>query len=394
MTDSVYLAPPTQEAIHQDLQSVFRAGVKLALELALEQEIRAIVGADKWQRFQKGRRATRNGTYLRSLLTSVGLLEVSVPRTRDRGSACGVIGRYERRAEEINDAIVSAYVHGVSTRNMGDVTQSLLGENVSRSTVSRVTKTLEEQVEALRSSAITDPIVYLYLDATFLDARWARAVENVSALVAYGVDQSGHRRLLGVTIGAEESEDSWAELLEQLLSRGLKGVKLVIADAHAGIAKAVRRLLPEARQQRCVVHLQRNVFGKAPRRLRRRLASSMREIFRAPSLKDARQRLDELAQGLGKQVPEALAVLLDGFPAATQFYAFPRAHWTALRTTNGIERLHAEIKRRTRSVGAFPDRASALRLVTAVALDVATQWRRQRYVVMSEEVKAELAKVA
>jgi putative transposase len=394
VTESLYPEAPTQEVIRTDLQSVFRAAVEFTLEAVLEQHIREIVGADKWKRAQKGRRATRNGTYLRRLLTSVGLLNVAVPRTRENGSACDVIGRYERRSDEINDAIVSAYVHGVSTRNMRKVTDALIGEDVSRSTVSRVTKTLEEQVEALRSSAIADPIVYLYLDATFLDARWARTVENVSALVAYGVDHTGHRRLLGVTVGPEESEASWAELLEQLLDRGLKGVKLVIADAHAGLAKAVRRFLPEARQQRCVVHLQRNVFTKAPRRLRKRLAASIREIFRAPSLKDAQKRLDELAQGLGRQVPEAMAVLVDGFQAATQFYAFPRAHWTALRTSNGIERLHAEIKRRIRSVGAFPDRASALRLVTAVALEVAAQWRRQRYVGMSEEVQAELAKVA
>ncbi len=394
MTDSVYPEAPTQDVIRTDLQSVFRAAVEFTLEAVLEQHIREIVGADKWKRAQKGRRATRNGTYLRRLLTSVGLLNVAVPRTRENGSACDVVGRYERRSDEINDAIVSAYVHGVSTRNMRKVTDSLIGQDVSRSTVSRITKTLEEQVETLRSSAIADPIVYLYLDATFLNARWARAVENVSALVAYGVDEAGHRRLLGVTIGPEESEASWAELLEQLVARGLKGVKLVIADAHAGLAKAVRRFLPEARQQRCVVHLQRNVFAKAPRRLRRRLAGAIREIFRAPSPKDARKRLDELAQGLGRQVPEAMAVLVDGFQAATQFYAFPRAHWTALRTSNGIERLHGEIKRRIHSVGAFPDRASALRLVTAVALEVSTQWRRQRYVVMSEEVKAELAKVA
>src|SRR3954470_20687302 len=135
VTESVYPEAPTQEVIRTDLQSVFRAAVEFTLEAVLEQHIREIVGADKWKRAQKGRRATRNGTYLRRLLTSVGLLNVAVPRTRENGSACDVIGRYERRSDEINDAIVSAYLHGVSTRNMRKVTDALIGEDVSRSTV-------------------------------------------------------------------------------------------------------------------------------------------------------------------------------------------------------------------------------------------------------------------
>jgi transposase-like protein len=237
---------------------------------------------------------------------------------------------------------------------MGKVTKALLGEGVSRSTVSRITKELEDQVEALKKAPIDGPITYLYLDATFLDARWARTVENVSALVAYGVGANGHRQLLAITVGAEESEASWTELLQQLLDRGLSGVKLVIADAHAGLAKAVRLLLPEVRQQRCTVHLQRNVLTKAPHRLRARIAKEVSHVFTAPSLKEARHRLDQLKAGLGKQVPEAIEVLVAGFPAATRFYAFPVAHWKRIRSTNSLERLHGEIKRRTRAVGAFP----------------------------------------
>src|SRR5438105_2340615 len=142
-----------------------------------------------------------------------------------------------------------------------------MGENVSRSTVSRVTKELEAHVEAMRNAPIDSPIPYLYLDATFLDARLARTVENVSALVAYGVGTDGHRRLLAITIGPEESENSWRDLLQQLLDRGLAGVKLVIADAHAGLAAAVRHLLPEVHLQRCTVHFMRNVLARAPHRL-------------------------------------------------------------------------------------------------------------------------------
>jgi transposase-like protein len=223
---------------------------------------------------------------------------------------------------------------------------------------------------------------YLFLDATFLDARWARTVEDVSALVAYGIGLDGKRQLLAVTIGAEESEASWSELLARLNERGLSGVRLVVADAHAGLAKAVRKHIPEAPLQRCTVHLQRNVLAKAPQRLRSRLAKTVTQVFDAPSKAEAKKRADALAAGLGKQVPEAIACLEAGFEAATQFYAFPREHWHRIRSTNGLERLHGEIKRRTRAVGAFPDRASALRLVTAVALQVTAIWSDRRYLDM------------
>src|SRR6266540_1932158 len=167
-----------------------------------------------------------------------------VPRSREGGSAGGaVFERYKRRSAEVDDTMVAAYVHGASTRDIGQITEALMGEHVSRSTVSRAAKTLGTKVEDLRKAPIEGPIPYLFLDATFLDARWAREVENVSALVAYGV--------------------------------GLDGVQLVIADAHAGLAKAVRHHLPEAPLQRCCVHLQRNIVGKAPQKLRARLAKAV-----------------------------------------------------------------------------------------------------------------------
>ncbi len=203
-----------------------------------------------------------------------------------------------------------------------------------------------------RSWPIDGEHPYLYLDATFVDARWARKVENVSALVAYAVGPDGHRQLLGVLVAAEESEARWSELLQQLTDRGLTGVELVIADEHAGLAAAVRRWLPEAKRQRCTVHLQRNVLTKAPQRLRKRLAREVAGVFRASSLGDARKQLARLQTRWSKELPKAMACLTSGFTAATTFYA-------------------------------FPDRASALRLITAVALKVTTIWGERRYVDVS-----------
>ena len=262
------------------------------------------------------------------------------------------------------------------------------------SSTHRQAKRLEEAVENLRRQPIEGAHPYVYLDATFLDARWARKVENVSALVAYAVGPDGHRRLLGITIGPEESEASWAELLTQLLDRGLSGVQLVIADEHAGLAAAVRRFLPEVRRQRCTVHLQRNVLAKVPHRLRKRVAREVTTIFKSPGAAEAKKRLAEIKARWLKELPEAMTVLERGFASATQFYAFPEAHWARLRTTNSLERLHGEIKRRIRSVGAFPDRASALRLITAVALRTTELWGSRRYLDLSLLEPKEVAKAA
>jgi len=386
---------PTQENFQADLRTVFQGAVRLALESVLEEVVRDMIGARRWQRLGS-RKDVRNGTYLRRLLTTMGAIDVAVPRTRENGSPVEVIGRYRRRAAEVDAGIVSAYVSGASTRDVGRITEALMGEQVSRSTVSRVTKSLDEKVTELRKAPIAGAIPYLFLDATFLDARWARTVENVSALVAYGIGLDGKRQLLAVTIGAGESEDSWSDLLTQLNERGLSGVELVVADAHAGLAKAVRKHIPEAPLQRCTVHLQRNVLAKAPQRLRSRLAKAVTQVFEAPSKAEAKKRVEALAAGLGKQVPEAIACLENGFEAATHFYAFAREHWHRIRSTNGLERLHGEIKRRTRAVGAFPDRASALRLITAVALQVTAIWTDRRYLDMSllQSKEVVVAKVA
>jgi len=365
MGESAQFVAATQEEIRLDIGSVFRGAIRIALECLLEEQVKEMVGARRYERLGN-RRDHLNGTYLRRLLTSMGELEVTVPRTRQSGSPVEVLGRYKRRTEDVDRLVTTAYVQGVSTRDMAKLSEALMGEGISRSTVSRVTKVLEEKVEALRREPIEKPIPYLYLDATFLDARWARSVENVSALVAYGVDATGHRRLLGVLIGTEESEQSWSELLGQLCERGLGGVQLVIADEHRGLANAVRRHLPEAKRQRCIVHLERNVLTKVPHRLRARVAKQLRSIFDGPSAAEAKKRLGEFAAGLGRQVPEALRRLEQGFAAATQFDAFPAASRGSIR-----------------SVEALPDRHSALRLVTLVALETTQVWGDRPHIDLS-----------
>lgn len=382
MEESVVFEEPTQEQIGRDLRELFRGAIRLTLEMLLAQVVKEMVGARRYERVGS-RKDSRNGTYLRRLLTSMGLIELGVPRTRESGSAGEVLGAYRRRSEDLDEAICQAYVNGVSTRKMEAVVKALAGTGVSSSTVSRISEQLGGLVEKLRSTPISEPIVYLYLDATFVDARWARKVENVSALVAYGVDRAGKRRLLGLSIGSEESEQSWSELLRQLCERGLHGVRLVIADDHKGIEAAIRHHLPEAERQRCTVHLLRNILHKIPQRLRKRLAPRFSRLFTAKGLAEAQELRTKLASEFGSLIPEAFDVLDRGWAAATRFYRFPKEHRVRIRTTNGLERLHREIKRRTKAVGVFPDRDSALRLITAVALQSTQLWEDRRYLDMT-----------
>lgn len=373
----------TQEAMQNDLRSVFRAAIQTALETLLEEEVEALVGAKKWQRVL-ARKDFRNGSYFRRLVTSMGEVQLSVPRSRENGGAAGALGRYQRRTDEIDNAIVAAYVEGVSTRKMAKVTNALLGQDVGRSTVSRITKCLEEKIEALRNSPLKGPYPYLYLDATFINARWARQVENVSVLIAYGVGEDGNRDVIGISIGVTESEECWAELLAQLNERGLNGVRLVIADGHSGLSAAVRHHIPEAKFQRCTVHLERNVLTKTPQRLRAKIAREVSEIFNAPSLKESEEGLGRFVESFRKLLPEAVECLEAGFDAATQFFSFPQSHWRRIRSTNTLERLNAEIKRRINKVGAFPDRESALRLITAIAIETSEAWNYRPYLNMKE----------
>ena len=383
MSNDTPIQFPEREDVQNDLHDVFRGAIRLTLEALLEEQLVEMIGAARYQRVTH-RRDSRNGSYLRTLLTSLGHIDVKVPRTRESGTPVAkTVGRYLQRTEDLDAAICEAYVGGVSTRGMQHVTEALTGKAVKRSTVSRITKRLEEKVTELRSAKIDEPITYLYLDATFLDARWARSVESVAALVAYGIASDEKRRLLAVTIGAQESTESWSDLLQQLVERGLSGVRLVIADGHAGLWKAVRLMLPEADHQRCTVHLIRNIAAKGPKRLRSRLAREAVKILHAPSLKEAKKRKLDFEKGLGRQVPEAVECLNATFSKATTYYAFPKQHWVRVRSTNGLERLNNEIKRRIKAIGAFPDRASALRLTTAVALRVTAIWTERRYLDMT-----------
>lgn len=337
--DAIDSMIPTQEDFQIDFTERVRGAVQATIQVILDEELERLVGAGPYERSDQ-RVDVRNGRYDRHVVTTAGEVAVRVGRTRAGGAATAPLGRYARRQAEVDDAVTAAYVRGVSTRDMAGVTEALLGKRVGKSTVSRVTKRLEDQVDELRRQRLTEPFAYLYLDATFVDARWARSVENVSALVAYGIGTDNKRHLLGIHIGVSESEASWTELLTELVARGLSGVQLIIRDEHAGLAAAARKVLPEAKQQRCTVHLTRNVMANVPKRHQKRLGREVVKVLHAEALDDAKRNLKAFRLQFFKQFPEAVECLARGFDDATTYFAFPEAHHVRIRTTNGLSLIH------------------------------------------------------
>lgn len=279
--------------------------------------------------------------------------------------------------------IAEAYVQGVSQRDAARITEALTGQTVSKATASRVAKRLQLGLDELHAQKLEQSHPYLYLDATYVKARWAGKVESACLLVAYAVNEDGFRALLAVHIATSESYESWTEILNDLLRRGLHGVRLVISDADAALRKAVRHLFAEIPQQRCTVHLQRNIGAHIPKRIQTRVLKEVGKIFKAKTKAQALEKMKGFEQRWTKELPEAVKCLKAGFNNAAAFFEFPQAHHQRIHTTNTLERLNGEIKRRARAVGHFPDRQSVLRLLGTVAIQTTAIWADRRYLDIS-----------
>jgi transposase-like protein len=347
-----------------------------------------------------GRRGERNGHYTRSLITEVGRIEqLKVPRDREGTFLTEVFERYmpnDRSADmtgSFEEAVLEMYLQGISTRKIERVTGKLSGVQISKDAVSRIAGRLGEELDAWRSRALTKTYPYLYLDATFLKAIWAGAAEDVALLTAVGVDEKGYREVLAVRAAPGERTEVWRDLLKDLLERKLRGVRLVISDDADAIKTAVTVELPQATRrnfcawQRCTVHFERNVLAKVPlqRSLQKEtkvVAADLKVIFQAAR----RETAEGLAQGFADRYrdryPKAVACLEAGLDDALTYTDFPSSHHRYIRTTNGLERLFREVKRRTKVVGVFPSPQSAENLSLAVMLRVSEGWTSRRYLDM------------
>lgn len=365
-----------------EVQRRIREGIKTVLEEIMEEEMTEQLQARPRQRTEH-RRGERNGHYRRSLTTTVGHIDqLRVPRAREVPFLTEVFERYRRLTGSLEEAVLEMYLQGVSTRKVEAITGKLSGVKISKDAVSRIAQRLEETLSEWRTRRFEGTYPYLYLDATYLKATWAGAVRSVALLVAVGVSDEGYREVLAVEVAPGERTDGYRSFLKGLLERGLRGVQLVVSDDHEAIKQAVQVELPQAAWQRCIVHFERNVLTHVPQAEAKTVASDLKVIFQAARRETAEQLAASFLERYAELYPKAVAVLSRGLAEALTYTAFPSSHHKYIRTTNGLERLFREVKRRTRVVGIFPNERSAENLATVVMLRVSEDWALRKYLNM------------
>ena len=367
---------------------VLREMIGFASQRLMELEVRARTGAGYGEK-DPGRLAQRNGYRERDWQTRAGTVELAIPKLR-QGSYFPSFLEPRRMTEKALTAVIQeAYIQGISTRSVDDLVQAMGGTGVSKSQVSRLCEEIDTRVDAFLHRPIEGDWPYLWIDATYVKVRQEGRIVSVAVIIAVGVNSDGRREVLGMDIGASEAEPFWTAFLRSLTHRGLRGVKLVISDNHGGIKAAVSKVLT-ATWQRCRVHFMRNALAHAGKRGKRVVAAFIATAFAQDTPQAAQEQWRRIADQLRPTVPK-LAQLIDASEADVLAYmTFPSAHRTKLHSTNPIERLNHEIKRRADVVGIFPNEAAIRRLIGAVLLEQNDEWAVQRARYMPRDTMAEL----
>ena len=324
---------------------------------------------------------TRAGSYRRKLLTKAGEVELKIPRLRSLPFETEIIKRYQTRQSSIEEALIEMYLAGVSVRRVEDITEALWGTKVSPSTVSDLNQKIYGKIEEWRKQPISGEHPYVFVDGVYLKRSWGGEVQNVSVLVAVGVNGEGYREILGIAEGSREDKESWCNFLRYLKERGLRGVRLIISDKCSGLYEVLGDFFPEAKWQRCVVHWYRNAFTHCPRKHIHDVAAMLKAIHAQEDKEAAREKAILVAEKLHTMKLEKVAEFVEKSVEETLSYMdFPYEHWRCLRTNNGLERIMKEIRRRTRVVGSFPDGYSAMMLVGARLKHISTtKWGTRQY---------------
>ena len=351
-----------------------REGVKALAEAVMEMEIKGKTGAGRYER-SDSRIIYRNGYRERLWDTRAGTIPLSIPRVRE-GSYFPSLLEPRRRAEQALLSVVQeAYVLGVSTRKVETLVKALGMASLSKSEVSRICSELDDQVESWRHRLLIGRFPYLWLDATYIKVREAGRVTSRAIVVAYAVAETGRREVIGLEVGHSEDGPFWTEFLKSLVKRGLNGVQLVVSDSHLGLREAIDTVLAGASWQRCRVHFMRNALARVPRGTQEMVAAAIRTIFAQPDRPAAHEQLRRICESL-QRYPSVVSLLEEADILAHM--SFPAEHWRQLHSTNPLERLNKEIKRRSNVVGIFPNHQAVIRLVGAVLMEQQDEWEITR----------------
>jgi putative transposase len=352
-----------------------RSVAERMLQELIEAEASVAIGAG-WNEHTDTRVALRNGHRDKTLTTQAGDLDLAIPKLRAGSFFPALLERRRRIDQALYAVIIEAYVHGVSTRSVDDLVKALGADTgISKSEVSRICADLDTQLIAFRTRPLDHVrFPYMYLDATYCKARVEHQIVSRAVVIATGITEDGGREVLGVMVGDSETELFWTQFLRHLRERGLTGVRLVIGDHHTGLVKAIRKVMLGSGYQRCRVHFLRNVFAVINKEAAEMVAATIRTIFAQPSAEAVRTQLETVADMLGGQFPKVKAMLLEAEQDLTAFAAFPERHWKKIQSTNPLERVNREIKRRIDVVQVFPNDDALLRLVSAVLFELHDEW--------------------
>ena len=371
--------------------------VREVIQETLEAEMNDAVGAQKGER-TSARLGYRSGSYARTLITRVGKLELRVPQDRQGRFSTEVFERYQRSEKALVSALAEMYIQGVSTRKVKAITEELCGHAFSASAVSGVVRRLDEQLSQFASRVLEESFPYLILDARYEKVRESGSIRSRAVLICIGIDWDGRRQVLGVDLANRESASSWKDFLLCLRQRGLKGVEMVVSDDHAGLRKAIVEVLPEAVWQRCYVHFLRNALDHLPRKGDDDCLRELRWLYDRRDINEARKDLAAWLKRWQGKYPKLCAWVEDNIDETFSFYGLPHGHHKHLKSTNMLERLNEEIKRRTRVVRIFPNEQSCLRLIRALAVETHENWvEAHRYLDMNllkERMKEALMELA
>lgn len=367
------LSPELLELIAEHGLEALPELMRIVINHAMQAERQQHLGAAPYERTAE-RQGYANGFKPKTVTTRVGAITFDVPQVRDSSFYPLALDKGLRSERAFTLALAGMYVQGVSTRKVAAITEQLCGVELSSMQVSRAAAQLDEVLERWRNRPLGE-CRYLYLDARYEKVRSDGQVRDVAVLIALGVGADGKRTILGVSVSLSEQEVHWRSFLQTLLARGLRGVQLVVSDAHAGLGTARKAVFGGVPWQHCQFHLQQNAQAFVPRAdLKAEVATDIRTVFNAPNRDEANATLARLVHKYAKRSATLAAWLESNIPEGLTVFAFPEPHHRLLRTTNGLERLNQEIRRRTRVVGIFPNEASCLRLVSALAMETSEEW--------------------
>jgi putative transposase len=354
-------------------RDLLKAAVQEMVQEVLEAEMEETVGARRGER-TPNRTGYRAGYYARGLVTRVGKLELQVPQDRQGRFSTEVFERYQRSEKALVACLAEMYVQGVSTRKVKAITEELCGHAFSASSISRINKTLDEELKKFATRQLDEEYPYLILDARYEKVREDGVIRTRAVMIAIGINWDGRRSVVAVELAQRESQTTWREFIVRLKERGLIGVEFVVSDHHLGLKKAIGELLPEAIWQRCYVHFLRNALDYLPRKADDDCLQELRWLYDRRNLEEARRDLSAWLQRWQQKYPKLCNWVEENIDETLSFYKLPLQHHKHLKSTNMLERLNEEIKRRTRVVRIFPNAESCLRLVRALAIESHENW--------------------